>query len=133
MLVLVLEHHPDGPLTKLLRVPVLSRHGPNLSRVGASKKPEAVQEIWVRFAVSRLPNVFRAPNQHRDLCNTTLEHAARRFGWRRTDRTHLDLLGLIDLPLWTPGDIQASPLTQLRELDGSRDNFQFFYDCSAHD
>ncbi len=39
----MLEHHPDGPLTQLLRIPALSRHGPNLSRVGASKKPGAIQ------------------------------------------------------------------------------------------
>src|SRR5687767_9167826 len=53
MLVLVLEHHPNGPLTDLLRVHPLSCHGSNLSRVGASGMYGAVQPsgkvgpVWV--------------------------------------------------------------------------------------
>jgi transposase len=40
---LVLEHHADGPLPQLLWIPAWSSHGSNLSRVGASKNPGAVQ------------------------------------------------------------------------------------------
>ena len=43
VLVLVLEHHADGPLAQLLGVPPLSGHGSNLSRVGASRNPGTVQ------------------------------------------------------------------------------------------
>jgi hypothetical protein len=43
VLVLVLEHHAHSPLAQLLRIPPLSGHGSNLSRVGASKNPGAVQ------------------------------------------------------------------------------------------
>src|SRR5215218_9597505 len=39
VLILVLEHQPDGSLSQLLGVPAWSRHGSNLSRVGASRNP----------------------------------------------------------------------------------------------
>src|SRR5215207_8259191 len=42
VLVLVLEHQPDGPLPQLLGIPAWSCHGSNLSRVGASRNPGAV-------------------------------------------------------------------------------------------
>src|SRR4029450_11169782 len=45
VLVLVLEHHADGPLAQLLRVSPLSGHGSNLSRAGASRNPGAVQVL----------------------------------------------------------------------------------------
>jgi hypothetical protein len=53
VLVLVLEHHPDGPLSQLLRIPPRSGHSSDLSRVGASRNPGAVQKrspqrIWTR-------------------------------------------------------------------------------------
>jgi hypothetical protein len=44
----VVEHHPDGALTHLrreLRGFGMVRHGSSLSRVGASGKPGAVQEL----------------------------------------------------------------------------------------
>src|SRR4029453_1424152 len=44
MLILVLEHQPDGPLPQLLGIPAWSGHGPNLSRVGASRNPGAGHE-----------------------------------------------------------------------------------------
>jgi hypothetical protein len=43
MLVLVLDHQPHSPLPQLLGIPAWSCHGSNLSRVGASKNPGAVQ------------------------------------------------------------------------------------------
>jgi hypothetical protein len=39
----VLEHHAHSPLPQLLRIPAWSGHGSNLSRVGASTNPGAVQ------------------------------------------------------------------------------------------
>jgi hypothetical protein len=39
----VFEHHPDGTVTQFLRVPSLSSHSSNLSRVGASGKTGSVQ------------------------------------------------------------------------------------------
>jgi hypothetical protein len=43
MLVLVLQHHPDGPLPQLLGVPPRSGHGSiHHSQIGASKEPGAV-------------------------------------------------------------------------------------------
>jgi hypothetical protein len=45
MLVSVLEHQPDGPLPQLLWIPAWSSHGPNLSPVGASRNPGAVQNL----------------------------------------------------------------------------------------
>jgi hypothetical protein len=46
MLVLLLEHHPDGPLPQLGRVPPLSGHSSNLSRVEASRNPGAVRTCF---------------------------------------------------------------------------------------
>jgi hypothetical protein len=43
VLILVLEHQPDGPLPQLLGIPAWSCHGSNLSRVEASRNPGTVQ------------------------------------------------------------------------------------------
>lgn len=43
VLALVLEHHPNRPLPHLGGVRLCSGHDPNLSRVGASSNPRAVQ------------------------------------------------------------------------------------------
>jgi hypothetical protein len=57
VLVLVLEHHPNGALPQLLRIPARSCHGSNLSRVGASTKRGAVQRA---AAVElRRPSILR--------------------------------------------------------------------------
>jgi hypothetical protein len=50
MLVLVLEHQADGPLPQLWWVPARSCHGPNLSRVGASRNPGTVHDRTARDA-----------------------------------------------------------------------------------
>src|SRR4029453_2885064 len=42
MLILMLEHHADGPLPQLLWAPPLSGHGSNLSRVRPPRKPGGV-------------------------------------------------------------------------------------------
>ena len=51
MLALVLQHHADSALPQLLRIPPLSGHGSNLSRVGASRNPGAIhltqETVWV--------------------------------------------------------------------------------------
>jgi hypothetical protein len=52
VLALVLEHQPDGPLPQLLRIPPLSGHGSNLSRVEASRNPGAVQ--WSSLQLNQL-------------------------------------------------------------------------------
>src|SRR5207249_11517671 len=43
VLVPVVEHHPHCALTYFAGIPSWSWHGSNLSRSGASRKPEAVQ------------------------------------------------------------------------------------------
>src|SRR5205814_7058570 len=45
VLVLMVEHHPHGPLAHFAGIPSWSWHGSNLSRFGASKKPGAVQPV----------------------------------------------------------------------------------------
>ena len=83
MLVLVLEHHADGPLRQLLGGPAMSGHGSNLSRVGTSRNPAAVQPGYDRD---------RRPGQHpgRTRSGQTAEQA---FG----DGQHLGC-GLAVLP-----------------------------------
>src|SRR5690606_3911172 len=49
VLLLVLPHQPDRPLPDLCRIPLRSPHDPNLSRVGASDNPGAVQSAESRI------------------------------------------------------------------------------------
>jgi hypothetical protein len=56
MLILVLEHHAHSPLAQLLGIAALSGHGSNLSRVGASRNPGAVQMrqrtvVWLAWVL----------------------------------------------------------------------------------
>src|SRR5262245_40420233 len=50
----VLEHHPHRPLPDLRGKPARSRHGPILSRIGASGKAGAVHEPASSIALERI-------------------------------------------------------------------------------
>jgi hypothetical protein len=69
MLVLVLEHHADGPLPQLLGIPAWSCHGSNRSRVGAPRNPGAVQ-AWTDPAWCVAPHM---PWSHGDEVNAVLD------------------------------------------------------------
>src|SRR5690606_37076803 len=58
MLALVVEHHPHGPLPHLGGIRSRLLHGPNLSSVGASDNPGAIQTVALErrlAAGDRLP------------------------------------------------------------------------------